>query len=228
MRVYVFIHAPFEELGAMENWLLNNNHSISKIHSYNNEPLPKLADVDCLIIMGGPQSARHLEQYPYLQREVDFTRQAIVAQKKVLGICLGAQIIAEALNAKTLQSPYKEIGMYPVTLTEAAKQDPVFKNFTTTFPVMHWHGDMPGIAKDAVLLASSAGCPHQAFRYSNSVYGLQFHLEMTKELVAGMIKHCEEDLTAGPYIQTVAELQQLHFAANQLQVEQLLNYLLTE
>ena len=128
-------------------------------------------------------------------------------KRPMLGVCLGAQIIAEALGAKTERSPNKEIGVYPVELTAAGQRDPLFKHFLPRFDVMHWHNDMPGIPSGAEILAKSEGCPRQAYRYGDRVYGLQFHLEMTNKLVNGMIEHCSNDLIVNTFVKSTQELQ---------------------
>lgn len=206
MHIHYIQHAPFEKLGVIEDWAHRQGYQLSGTQTYNGETLPLVATFDFLVIMGGPQSPSQLEQYPYIRAEIELAKQAITQQKPVLGVCLGAQIIAESLGAKTTQSPNKEIGVYPVELTKEGEQDPLFKLFSRQFNVMHWHNDMPGIPNDAVLLAHSAGCPRQAFRYGDRVYGLQFHLEMTAECIEGMIAYCAEDLQPGRYVQTKEEL----------------------
>jgi GMP synthase (glutamine-hydrolysing) len=225
MRIHSIIHAPFEKLGAIENWIAKRNHSLITTHTYNGDVLPSPSEFDFLIIMGGPQSPCELEQYPYLRDEIALTKAAILANKIVLGFCLGAQIIAEALGVKTMRSPHKEVGVYPITLTDEGEVDPLFQQFPVQFDVMHWHNDMPGIPAGAVLLAKSEGCPQQAFRYGDRVYGLQFHMEMTAELVRGMIEHCPWDLRMGDYIRTRAELLAADHDAINRKLEGLLDYL---
>ncbi|HSW69443.1 MAG TPA: GMP synthase [Gammaproteobacteria bacterium] len=201
MRIHTIIHAPFEKPGVIENWAINNGHSLSSTHIYQGEILPDVSTIDFLIIMGGPQSPTELDQYPYLRDEIILTKQAIDQGKVILGICLGAQIISESLGAKTERSPNKEIGVYPVYLTKDGEVDSIFKKFPQMFDVMHWHNDMPGIPEGAVLLAYSEGCPRQVIRYSDRAYGLQCHMEMTTDLIKGMIEHCEIDLKPGKYVQ---------------------------
>lgn len=202
MKIHYVMHAPFEKLGMIETWARNSGHLLSSTHIYKNETLPKTDDFDFLILMGGPQSPLNKEKDPYLWDEIALTKQAIENNKIVLGFCLGAQIIAESLGAKTEQSPYKEVGFYPIELTAAGAADPLFKHFSGSLHVMHWHNDMPGLPTGAVLLASSEGCPRQAFRYGNTVYGFQFHPEMTVENIQQMILNCPDDLQPGRYVQT--------------------------
>lgn len=201
MRVHTIIHAPFEQPGIIENWAIDKGHDFSSTHTYKGEKLPDVSTIDFLIIMGGPQSPMELDKYPYLRNEITLTKEVIDQGKAVLGVCLGAQIISESLDAKTERSPNKEIGVYPIYLTQEGETDSVFKKFPKSFDVMHWHNDMPGIPQGAVLLAYSEGCPRQVIKYSDRVYGLQCHMEMTSEMIRGMVEHCANDLIPGRYIQ---------------------------
>lgn len=211
MKVHYLIHAPFEKPGIIHEWATHKGCQTSETHTYKGEKLPKVSEFDFLVIMGGPQSPCELEKYPYLENEITLAEQAINNKKAVLGICLGAQIIAEALGAKTQRSPNKEIGAYPVELTAEAIVDPLFKKFPNKFDVMHWHNDMPSIPKGGTLLAKSAGCPSQAFVYGDRVYGFQFHLEMTPEIIKEMIEHCASDLQPNLYVHSIPELLTIDF-----------------
>ncbi len=227
MRIQTIIHAPFEKPGEIEAWATKKGLSLSYCNTYAGDELPNPEEVDLLILMGGPQSATDLDSYPYLKQEVTFTRKIIDLNKPVLGVCLGAQIIGECLGASTERSEYKEIGLFPIRLTSDGLDDPVFKNFSDTFDVMHWHGDMPGLTQDSVLLATSRGCSRQAIRYKDRVYGLQFHLEMTPELLKGMIEHCPQDLQAGEYIRTRQELLGSELGKVNKKIHVVLDYLAT-
>jgi GMP synthase (glutamine-hydrolysing) len=208
MHIHYIIHASFESLGAIESWAHANGHALSGTHTYKGEKLPDSLDFDCLIVMGGPQSPLHLDRWPYLQDEINLIKAAVDANKAILGICLGAQLIGEALGAKTQRSPQREIGVLPVELLPDAAHDPVFSQLPSTFLVMHWHNDMPGIPKDARILAKSAGCPYQAFSVGDRIYGLQFHLEMTAANIQEMLRHCEADLEPGPYVETKKQMME--------------------
>lgn len=206
MHIHCIIHAPFETIGSIETWAHKAGYPISYSHTYKNDLLPTIESFDFLIVMGGPQSPRDVEKYPYLADEIRFTQQAIEHNKIVLGFCLGAQIIAESLGATTDYSTHKEVGCFPIELTRAGREDPIFSQFLSPLDVMHWHNDMPGIPKEGVLLATSSGCPRQAFRYGDRVYGLQFHPEMTNESIHAMVLNCPEDLHPGRYIQSKEDL----------------------
>lgn len=225
MRIHYIIHAPFENLGVIEDWIIKHKHAATGTHTYRGEQLPDVTEFDFLIVMGGPQSAITLDQYPYLQQEIELIRQAIQANKAILGVCLGAQLLGVALGAAAENSPHKEIGIYPIETTEAAEHDALFKLFPKHFPVMHWHGDMPGLSEECVLLAGSAGCPRQAFRYGDKVYGFQFHLEFTPENVIDLLTHCGDDLASGKYVSEAEELMALDLQAINQKMHMTLDYL---
>src|SRR5262249_53997662 len=125
---------------------------------------------------------------------------------RIIGICLGAQLLAEALGAKTERSPNREIGMFLIEQLPEAQFDPIFGQLPQKFNVMHWHNDMPGLPAGAVLLAKSEGCPRQIFRYGDRMYGFQCHFELTKELSYEMIEHCPGDIKPGTYVRTKKEI----------------------
>lgn len=136
---------------------------------------------------------------------------ALEQNKTILGFCLGAQLIGEALGAKTEQSPEKEVGVFPIELTAEASNDPLFKELPKTFPVIHWHNDMPGLTKESVLLASSKGCPRQVVRYRKRVYGFQCHLEITREGIKTMVEACSDDIKPSRFVQSKAELLEQNY-----------------
>ena len=150
-----------------------------------------------LIIMGGPQSpATTLKECPWFdaQAEMRLIGRAIEAGKTVIGVCLGSQLIGEALGAAFCHSPEKEIGKFPVRLTDAGKANPLFKDFGHELNVGHWHNDMPGLTPQAKVLAYSEGCPRQIVQYGERVYGFQCHMELTPEVVELLIEHSPNDL----------------------------------
>lgn len=206
MHIHAIIHAEFEQPGCIEKWAQEKDYTFTTTHTYKGERLPEVNKFDFLIVMGGPQSPLKTDEWPYLQDEIDLIKQSTAANKAILGICLGAQLIAESLGAKTEKSPHREIGVYPIELLADAAKDPVFSQFPNTFPVMHWHNDMPGIPKEARLLAKSEGCPRQAFAVGDRIYGLQCHFEMTQDNIKDMLKHCENDLTSSRYVQSKQSL----------------------
>jgi len=226
MKILCISHASFEKLGYIEIWASKNNHIIRKVNPYRGETLPKINDFDFIIIMGGPQSPMQIDNAPYLLDEIELIKEAIRQEKRILGICLGAQLVAEALGAKTESSPHREVGMYLVEMLDDAKNDPVFRHFPHKFEVMHWHSDMPGLPKAAVLLAKSEGCPRQAFRYGDRIYGFQFHFEMTQSLLNGMVENCLNDLIEkGKYIRPAKEILETDCSEINLKLESVLEYM---
>jgi GMP synthase (glutamine-hydrolysing) len=213
MRICFILHAAFETPGVIETWAQEKGYTLSTIHAYKGDKLPHSDEFDFLILMGGPQSAREYDCYDYLIQEVELLKEALALDKKILGICLGAQLIGEALGAPTEKSPYKEVGSYPIYFGGDALEDSFFEHFGQEQQVMHWHGDMPGLSYNTLLAAYSEGCPHQAVRYQKGVYGLQFHAELTKVDVERMILACPQDLAKGPYIQTAEHMLSSDFEA---------------
>ncbi len=207
MDILCLTHADFETPGVIETWAHENSHSFTICRPYRGEPPFAQQNFDCLIFMGGPQSPLELEKDPYLKDEIQLIQKAIQDDKLILGFCLGAQLIGEALGAKTERSPEKEIGVYPITLTEEGLCDPLLQGLPVQFPVIHWHNDMPGETKDSVILARSEGCPRQILRYGSKAYGFQCHLEITPDGIEDMIRACPNDLAPGRFTQDAATLR---------------------
>lgn len=198
MHIHFIIHEHFEAPGAYEIWGKSRGCSLSYTRAYQGDPLPEeLGGTDLLIIMGGPQSpATTREECPWFdaQAEKALISRAIEAGKTVIGVCLGSQLIGEALGAAFCHSPEKEIGKFPVRLTDAGKANPLFEGFGSVLNVGHWHNDMPGLTPQAKVLAYSEGCPRQIVQYSERVYGFQCHMELTPEVVELLIEHSQNDL----------------------------------
>ncbi|BBJ62361.1 type 1 glutamine amidotransferase [Enterobacter asburiae] len=198
MHIHFIIHEYFEAPGAYEVWGENRGCSMSYSRVYQGDPLPEdLQSTDLLIIMGGPQSpATTLQECPWFdaQAEMRLIGRAIEAGKTVIGVCLGSQLIGEALGAAFCHSPEKEIGKFPVRLTDAGKANPLFEDFGHELNVGHWHNDMPGLTPQAKVLAYSEGCPRQIVQYGERVYGFQCHMELTPEVVELLIEHSQNDL----------------------------------
>lgn len=227
MHILYLIHADFEMPGIIEDWAIKNRFSQSYVRTFAGEKLPSLEMVDILVIMGGPQSPLETDRYPYIDDEIQFTKDAIKAGKIVLGFCLGAQIIGEACGARTEHSPFKEIGIFPITVTLEGKEDPILFNLPNNLPVAHWHNDMPGLPQDALLLASSVGCPRQIIKFGSNVYGFQCHLEVKKTNILMMLQHCKEDLqSSSPFIQSESEILQGDYDGINANMIKILNNLL--
>ncbi|MEY3370649.1 MAG: hypothetical protein RLZZ361_1319 [Cyanobacteriota bacterium] len=214
MRTHIIIHESFEAPGAIEDWLKINNCQISYTRIYKGDEFPKdTKDIDFLIIMGGPQSPNTtVDECPHfnVNKEITFIQKAIQQNKFILGICLGAQLIGEALGAKFWHSPNREIGVYELRLTEEGKRDPIIGTFQERFVVGHWHSDMPGLTKESQVLAFSEGCPRQIIRYSPIIYGFQCHFEFTNNSINEMIENSAYELEAYkslPYVESAEKLR---------------------
>jgi GMP synthase-like glutamine amidotransferase len=142
--------------------------------------------------MGGPMNVYEEDKYPFLKSEDLFIKEAIQSGRSILGICLGSQLIAKALGATVFKAPVKEIGWYEVSLTKEGLKDPLFSGFPKRFSVFQWHEDTFEIPNQAKLIVTSSSVPHQAFRYGGNVYGLQFHLEVTEEMVREWMESDED------------------------------------
>jgi len=208
------MHESFESPGAIETWAEGKGHHMTYTRLYKGETFPEECNFDFLIIMGGPQSpATTIEECSYFdaQKEIDFIKKAYAEKKLLLGVCLGAQFIGEALGAHFEHSPNREIGVSALTLTEEGKGDPIFSSFPEKFMVGHWHGDMPGLTGEAKVLAESEGCPRQIIRYSPTIYGFQCHFEFTRDSIEEMIKNNESELRehkGESYIETAGQLRE--------------------
>jgi GMP synthase-like glutamine amidotransferase len=199
MEVQVLQHVPFEGLGSIATWLAERGAAVHHTRFYQSAVLPDLRSIDFVIAMGGPMSVNDEREYPWLRQEKAFIREAVGRGLAVLGVCLGAQVIASALGARVFANARKEIGWFPV---RAASTDSDAFRFPPQATVFHWHGETFDLPPGAVHLARSAGCEHQAFQIGNKVIGLQFHLETTPETADQLIRHCRGELVAGEYIQT--------------------------
>ena len=187
MRVHFVLHETFEVPGAYLKWAQKRGHQVTMTKVYEREALPETVDeIDFLIVMGGPQSPdEDREAFPYYdpQAEIQLIQKAIKADRYIVGVCLGAQLLSVAYGAEYEHSPEREIGVYPVDLTLEGLADPRVALFGSSFDSGHWHGDMPGLTEDAVVLATSQGCPRQIIRFSPKHYAFQAHLEFDPEAV---------------------------------------------
>jgi GMP synthase-like glutamine amidotransferase len=203
MRFYCLQHVAFETPGLLTGVIREKGYSLRTIAVYDHEPLPSTADFDGLIIMGGPMSIHDEDMYPWLRAEKALIEAAIRERKKVLGICLGAQLIAAVSAARVYPNPQKEIGFWPVRWTEAGK---VMQRWGTEEVFFHWHGETFDLPAGALLLASTTACVNQAFLLGDKVLGVQFHPEVTPEIIRAMIAHEGHELVDAAYIQTAVKM----------------------
>jgi GMP synthase-like glutamine amidotransferase len=200
MQAHYFQHVPFEGLGSIEPWMEKNGYRLSHTKWYETTITPKPADIDLLIVMGGPMSVNDERKHPWLAVEKRFIHDAIEAGTSVLGICLGAQLIASALGARVYRNHEKEIGWFPVHGLPA--EDGSSFRFPPSMLAFHWHGETFDLPAGATLIARSDGCKHQAFQIGSAVIGLQFHLETTPASAAALVSNCRDELIPAPFVQS--------------------------
>jgi len=206
MRVHHLQHVPFEGLGSMEPVLKKRGHHLTHTHLYENQPLPAVSDIDRLIIMGGPMSIYDDKIYPWLSAEKKFIREVINSDKIVIGICLGAQLIADALGARVYKNKHREIGWFNVKITPEAKNTILSGVFPEQAEVFHWHGDTFDIPAGAIRIAESEACKNQGFIMNDRIVAFQFHLETTADSAKALIENCRNELDGSRFVQTEEEL----------------------
>lgn len=204
MKAHVLQHVPFEGIGSIGSWLSARDARISYSRFFESSSLPELQGLDLIIAMGGPMSVTDEAEFPWLKSEKLFIREAITRGLPVVGICLGAQLIASSLGARVYANDKKEIGWFEIEATPCTHEVFCFPKRTTVF---HWHGETFDLPAGAVRLAKSAGCANQAFQVGENVIGLQFHLETTLGGVDSMINNCRRELVEGAYIQSESAIR---------------------
>ena len=195
MRAHYLQHVPFEGLGSIEAWLVDAGYEITGTQLYTSPLLPEVEDIDLLVIMGGPMSVNEEQDYPWLAAEKAFIRRVIEAGKATLGICLGAQLIANALGGEVFKNSVKEIGWFPIRAAKTSNEAGF--QFPEEITVFHWHGETFSLPTGAVRIAESEGCKNQAFQLGAHVIGLQFHLETTPDSALAIVSNCRRELVAG-------------------------------
>jgi GMP synthase-like glutamine amidotransferase len=206
LRIHYLQHVPFEGPGFIESWAMVRGHRLTSTRLYAGQRLPTAEELDWLVILGGPMSVYDENRYPWLAREKRFIGEALHWEKGVIGICLGAQLLACVLGAKVMRNPCVEIGWHPVEKIVQASQSNLSGFLPDRFSAFHWHGDTFEIPRGAVHLARSQACETQAFAFGDRVAAFQFHLESTRESVEQLVHNCPEDLADGPYVQGAAEM----------------------
>lgn len=187
LSVLVFQHEPDDGPGYLGEALIRRGARLTTVRLDKGESVPNTAPYNMLLVMGGGMNVYQEDKYPWLIEETQAIREAVEAGKAVLGVCLGGQLLAKALDAQVHLGAATEIGLTPIALTEAGKADPLFEGLSQVEAV-EWHDDTFDIPAGAVALARSEGCAHQAFRFGRQAYGLQFHPEVSPVMLAEWIK----------------------------------------
>lgn len=205
-RIRCLRHVPYEGPATIADWAAARGVALTGCHPYRGEPMPAPDQAEALIIMGGPMSIHDEAEHPWLAAEKSCIRTWIDAGKPMLGICLGAQLIAHVLGAEVVPNPQREIGWFPIRLQPAALATPLADLLPAELEAFHWHGETFTVPAGAVPLASSAACASQGFVYRDRVVGLQCHLEMDEPTARALIAHSGHRTSAEPYVQSAEEM----------------------
>lgn len=206
MDVYIFQHVEYEGPGAILPYFEAKGHNVHIVRLYAGDPIPHEDDVDFAIMMGGPMSVLDETKYPHFVREKELCCDMVQLGKPILGICLGAQMIASAFGAAIKPNPEKEIGWFPVTFTGDVAEE---IGLPSSLPVFHWHGETFDIPEAATSFASSEACKNQAFKLGSAI-ALQFHVEVTDDSMESMLKNGAEEIEACAgckFVQNAAEIK---------------------
>jgi GMP synthase-like glutamine amidotransferase len=183
MKALVVKHIDCEGPGILGDVFARHGVELVERCPYRGEPLPQASGHDFLVVLGGPMGVYERDRYRFIDAEAELVRNAVATGMPVLGICLGSQIIADALGGRVTRHFAKEIGAMTVDLTAEGRADPLFDGLDASLSVFQWHGDTFSVPLGGVQLASSPVTPNQAFRCGHTTYGFQFHLEVTLDMV---------------------------------------------
>ncbi len=214
MKIHVLQHAEYEGPGEIATWARERGHAVDITHLYRGEALPFWDSFDLLVVMGGEMNIYQYRDWPWLKPEREMIEAALAAGKRVVGICLGGQLIADALGARVTQNSEHELGWLPIIFTPEARE--AFGHLPETATVLHWHGDTFELPEGAIRLASSLGCLEQGYVIPGKCLGLQFHMEADPGLAAQMVQS-QDYWPSGPFVQTRLEIvvqAAIHHSAN--------------
>lgn len=226
-HIHVLQHVAFETPAYIGEWAQKNNHTITYTHLYRNEKLPNVDAFDILVVMGGPMSVNDTDKHNWLDYETNFLKDCIESGKAIIGICLGAQLLAKVLGSKIYQGKHIKIGWFPV-MFDKRNLHMVFKTILPDYITpFHWHGETFDTPPEAIGFASSPATPNQAFIYRDRVIGLQFHLEATQTSVAAMIEEMGHEITESKYTEPPANIlnDKKHYPANNKLMENIMEYM---
>jgi len=207
MRIHYLQHVAIEDPGSILAWAEGKGYRVTHTLLYENEKLPSLDQFDWLFIMGGPMNIYEEKRCPWLVNEKEFIRKSIAADKVVIGLCLGAQLIADVIGGEVTANREPEIGWLPIRWNDRARLHPLFSFFPETSVVFEWHYDTFSLLPpEAVVLAASEACDRQIFMYRERVFGFQFHLENTLEMLQRLIAECGNEMKPAAYVQSAEEV----------------------
>jgi len=200
-RIHFLEHAPHERPGSISDWAHQRGFEVSATRLYHDDPLPKHPYFNMLVVLGGTMSVKDVAIHPWLRQEKHFIERAIEHGMPVLGICLGAQLIADVLGAEVTPMIHKEIGWHEIITTAEARKHSIVSVFPERFPAFHWHGETFSIPDGAINIGHSPACMHQGFTLADRIVALQFHPEITPRLAESFVKEGAHELLPAPYIQ---------------------------
>jgi GMP synthase-like glutamine amidotransferase len=205
MIIQVLQHVAFEHPGTIIDWAEAHQHQINYTLLYEKHAFPKMESFDLLIILGGPMSVNDTEKHKWLDKEIAFIQASIQKKKKIIGICLGSQLLAKALGADVYKNNLQEIGFFPLVKTLSGFKNKLTQALPDTWPMFHWHGETFDLPEKAQNLYSSKACQNQMFQHGNCI-GIQFHPEVNLALLKSMVENGEKELNERLYIQNKAAL----------------------
>lgn len=208
MRIHFVQHVSFETPGYLLTWAESHKYQVTFSKLFESDSFVQTNLFDVLIIMGGPMGIYEVQKYPWLKEEKRFIKKAIADNKKVLGICLGAQLVAEALGANVYPHHQKEIGWWPVQKINHPQTQSLTNYLPEQFVTFHWHGDTFDLPPGSTQLFTSKACDQQGFIQGRNTAAIQFHLEATDILIQQMINHEREELVDARYIQTEQKINE--------------------
>ena len=201
MRIHYLQHVEFENPAGMLDYFINKNFIISSTKLYLKQELPAAENFDLLVIMGGPMGISDEKEFPWLSNEKKFIKKTIESGKPVIGVCLGAQLIAEVLGAEVSRNRFSEIGWFTLKKSYHLKGSLFDSILPDEFYAFHWHGDTFTIPEGAIPVGTTEACVNQGFIFNEKVLALQFHLETTYESASALIKNCSHELDGSRYVQ---------------------------
>jgi len=220
MRIHHLQHVPFEDIGVIQEWADEKGWPVTRTQLFYTPAVkdspprgckwPTIDAFDLLVIMGGPMNIYEEKKYPFLKPEKKFIEAALKNGKKIIGICLGAQMLCDVLGGKVRKNKQPEIGWFPVSLIPGKATTGINRVLPKKFMAFHWHGDTFSIPAASSRIAGNEACRNQAFMYRNNVLGFQFHLEITRQGIQRLLHHCRADLQPGKYVQNPEQMLSRH------------------